>query len=609
MRVIGVSLIAAINLISLVQLSSGEDVVTVGRAVPDEYYLGEPGLGYEPFTDQPFEVGPNGEQPKLNQDYVWGMAANNRYIWIGTGAGSAAAAQSQAALGGDPVEPNEVTSQMGTQIRVTEFGVSQYPYLAPGLAPYFGDWRPPRIYQYDAKQGQLFDRTPRDYRLNLTLGLRSCGVHNGVALLGGPTLGQVGICLFAFDADSGKFLGSTLETRYSNIRRWIVADGQLYTSVLNTVQGRVRGSVLKWTGSKAAPFRFDVVGHLDNEGGYLAVHEGRLYVGTWPSYSLLSALPDITMDTTPPLPPVAGLWMSPPLPTGGLRLIHQEMWTKVWTPETYDPDPVLARGYAMGAMESYQGKLYFATLHFSGTGRKVFESYYGGRPSSQSRRADRDIIVLRCDGFADPENINLELLYGNSQEYVYVPTDDPPVIDEEGEVVGSWVLMPTLTGPGIYGPASFGDDDNRYAWSSVVHEGKLYFGTYDQEGLFEVDDIINEIELAELEMREPDFSTGGDADVGADLYRFDGHTGPATAVTINAFEKYSIHGFRNMVSTPYGMFLGTANSQNLLFDPTDNLPDGGWELLKLVSSTPMESSPAQDVAAPSQRLQVDVLSK
>jgi hypothetical protein len=37
-----------------------------------------------------------------------------------------------------------------------------------------------------------------------------------------------------------------------------------------------------------------------------------------------------------------------------------------------------------------------------------------------------------------------------------------------------------------------------------------------------------------------------------------------------------------MLSTSSGLYLGMSNAQSLLSDTSDNLPDGGWELLRLL---------------------------
>ncbi|MBN1512970.1 MAG: thrombospondin type 3 repeat-containing protein [Phycisphaerae bacterium] len=67
---------------------------------------------------------------------------------------------------------------------------------------------------------------------------------------------------------------------------------------------------------------------------------------------------------------------------------------------------------------------------------------------------------------------------------------------------------------------------------------------------------------------------------GADLYRFCSSDTPALAVNIAGLGNYSNYGVRTMVSDDT-LYLGTANAYNLLTNPDDCLPEGGWELHRL----------------------------
>lgn len=535
----------------------------VAHGEPDQLYkgIGQPYVPYNLLTKDQEGT------PKNNYDYLWGLASEGRYIWCGTGAGVTSTASAQVASGlTDPNSAVESVSTGGIKYRVWEFASSKYPLPPAALKAYFGDWRPPQVFQYDMLTRRLIDRTPVSVSRFSTLGLRSAGVKNGVALLGGPSLYQVGIHLFAFDAQTGEFLGTQYRSEYSNIRRWVDVQGCLYTTVANTIQTDVRGSVLKWTGSRSNPFSFEVVGHLDNEGAYLTGHEGRLYVGTWPSTTAYTYLTSTSLEN----PPVCGLWMSPRLLPGGLSPLQAKSWQKVWNISQYDPDDVIAVGVAMGAMHSFNGKLYWGTLHFPAAGLKAMQTEYGGIPSSNIALSERSPMIFRGTDLDNPQKATVELLYGNSKEYTYTWNGSAPV---NGQINGTWAAVPNRLGKaGLYGTTGFGDNTNRYTWSSEVHKGRLYFGTFDVNALSKIGTAVD---LA---------ASGGNppATDGADVWRFDNHTSPAVAVTRNGFGNTARHGIRNMVSTPFGLFMGTANSANLLTDRTDNLPDGGWELLKLV---------------------------
>jgi hypothetical protein len=357
--------------------------------------------------------------------------------------------------------------------------------------------------------------------------------------------------------------------------------------MLNSEQTRIRGTVLKWCGNRLTPLLFDEVGNLDNEGAYLAEHKGRLYVGTWASFSYLPLI----LGELPERPPVAGIWMSPTLPArGGLRTRDADSWKKVWSADEYDPDPTLVLGIAMGPMESFKGKLYWGTLTFPQAGTTAFEYDYGGRPISNANRLDRDPLILRGQDFDKPTK-SVELLYGSINEWVYHPELDmdgnPVVID--GVVQGAWVN--TINNYGVWplfgtdgntdeNTHGFDDSSNTYIWSSAVYKDKLYFGTFDQNAIGSYGSTVNAYEAG---------TQGTLATRGGDVWRFDDHVNPAVAVTRNGFGNQLIHGFRNMVATKHGLFFGSANSANLLPDEADaanlneavDLPRGGWELYKL----------------------------
>ncbi len=68
---------------------------------------------------------------------------------------------------------------------------------------------------------------------------------------------------------------------------------------------------------------------------------------------------------------------------------------------------------------------------------------------------------------------------------------------------------------------------------------------------------------------------------GADLWRFTKTDGPAKAVSLSGVWNYTNYGVRNMVSTTGALYLGMANPMNLLTNPADEVPEGGWELIQL----------------------------
>ena len=60
---------------------------------------------------------------------------------------------------------------------------------------------------------------------------------------------------------------------------------------------------------------------------------------------------------------------------------------------------------------------------------------------------------------------------------------------------------------------------------------------------------------------------------------------PAKPVSLSGVGNYTSYGVRTMVSDDF-LYLGMANPMNLLTDPSDDVPEGGWELIKLSIANP-----------------------
>jgi hypothetical protein len=73
---------------------------------------------------------------------------------------------------------------------------------------------------------------------------------------------------------------------------------------------------------------------------------------------------------------------------------------------------------------------------------------------------------------------------------------------------------------------------------------------------------------------------------GADLFYFPFPQSPAFPESINGVGNLSSYGIRTVATGTGSMFLGMANPMNLLTNLTDDLPEGGWELLKLTPRPP-----------------------
>jgi hypothetical protein len=127
-----------------------------------------------------------------------------------------------------------------------------------------------------------------------------------------------------------------------------------------------------------------------------------------------------------------------------------------------------------------------------------------------------------------------------------------------------------------YGSAGFGNFFNNYTWWMEVFDDRLFVGTMDflYLGAAGIRDMFN----------FPDVLTRTfERFYGADLWAFPSRRAPAAPVSMSGVGNFTNYGIRTMVTTPDALYLGTANPMNLLTDPDDEMPDGGWELIRLRS--------------------------
>lgn len=550
----------------------------LAKAMPDECFAA---------IGQPYPAGPPcaAGQAKVNQSYVWGMTRAGKTLWFGTGANVNCLTSGRALRNTTPTLNDDW---------VCEYGESQIAKRNPQLPAILGDHRPPRLYTYDTVKGQLTEKTdlvrnasPEDAnRLTTTAGIRAAGTFGGVALLGGPALGN-SINLFAFDTDTGAYLGSRNLPEFGNIRHFVVADGALYAGVGVGANGGERGHVLRWQGSKSDPFNFTVVANLPAQAADLTVHQGRIFVTTWPGAADELAGP--ATQATPVTNAIAAVWMSPKLSAGapGLNPEDADGWQQVWNVSSYEPDPVVARAYALGGLASYGGYLYWGTMHIPMKATTLHMTTYPPRDEAAARatiqNTQRAISVYRGKGFGTGHQ-KVELLYGSTQLPAYDPTAN--------DGAGAWALQSTNYTP-KFGPAGLGNPYNNYTWKMVVAGGKLYVGTMDwsylakelgqqtaaQLGLApEMAQVMAEAPTASAEMSAAERPP---AVYGGDLYVFTSGNKPAKVISDSGLGNYLNYGVRNMVADGSTLYLGMANPMNLRTDPSDDVPEGGWELIRL----------------------------
>lgn len=565
----------------------------LAKATPDECFNGI-GMPYPPGP--PCEQG----QAKVNQAYVWSLAQANNRLWFGTGANvNCIVTGSTLSL---------PTPRLNDDY-VCEFAQSQIVKQNPTMPTNVGDHRQPRVYVYDLSSGSQTEKTDDiknasaddASRLKRTLGLRAGGTHQGVVLLAGPALGT-SVNMFAFDTATGQYLGSANFTKYGNIRHFLVADDVLYAGVGVGSNGRDGGYILRWAGDRAHPFNFVEVGQLPAQVADLTLHDGRVFVSTWSAAaggslaagsvaggaasvgagvgSLLGRLG--VKPTSEADPGIAGVWMSPPLSDGerGLTVDDTARWKQVWSAASYEPDPIIAGTYGLGALVSYEGYLYWGTMHVPmKSTSKIAESY---PPANETEaratleNSQRAVSIFRGKRF-DTLLEKVELLYGEA--------DLPAYNVAANNGAGAWEM--TSTGyRARYGHIGFGNIYTNYTWTMAVSDGRLFVGTMDWSYLAK--DLLPQ---AAAQMGFSNAANGLSAALdpitidpeiyGGDLWMFDSNLQPATVVDTKGMGNYLNYGFRTMIADGSTLYLGMANPMNLRTDPADDVPEGGWELIKL----------------------------
>ncbi|WP_432971985.1 hypothetical protein [Dactylosporangium sp. CA-233914] len=532
------------------KVTSGPEVLA--KATPDECFAG---------VGEPYPAGPPCEsgQPKVNQSYVWGLTKSGDRVWFGTGANVQCLTLGTSLSQKTPVKNDDY---------VCEYGSSQLGKQTRGLAGALGDWRPPKVYLYETSSKKLTDKTgditrkssDDSQRINTTVGIRAAGSNNGIVLMGGPSL--FGINLFAFDSNSGRYLGSTSLNTYGNIRHFVVADGALYAGVGIGPDGAGGGAVLRFSGDRSNPFKYTVVANLPAQVADIVVHQGRIAATTWPS------LGGYTRANS------AAVWISPRLADGrpGLTTDDARSWKQVWSVNSYEPDPVVARTYGLGALASYGGYLYWGTMHVPLKSTQALISNYkitdGQQAGLAVKNTQRTVSIFRAGG-VDTSRPAVDLLYGESQ----LPKYDP----KGNNGTGAWSLASTGYKP-KYGASGFGNPYNNYTWSMVVTGGKLYVGTMDWGY------ISKYSPAGALPGIAAALGTQDAKSYGADLWAFDSPQEPAKAVDTTGLGNYLNYGIRTMVADGSGIYLGMANPMNLRTNTGDDVPEGGWELLRLPTS-------------------------
>ncbi|MET7419714.1 hypothetical protein [Dactylosporangium sp. NPDC005555] len=585
-------------------------MTVAAQAQPDRWWFGpgQPTVPIRPGDE------PDGGRAQTTQGYVWAFTADEaqRHLWWGTasnatGGGMATLAAEFTGAGlGAPVrpwdDPENVTCEFDTSYNAT--------HDVPPTESVAGDALPAQIWQYDIETGAATDRTPSAAQcpdFQRLAGIRAAGSIGDVVLLGGiettTTAGaQAGgtVVLLAYNVD-GTFLGARRFPEWDNIKNFIVAGGRLYFGVGLAPKGgrapkggpgRPTGSVQRWRGTAADPFRFEEVGLLGNQPSYFTVHRDRIVTGTW-----------VGTGSSEP----AGVYISPPLHELGPQT--RTDWRLVFTAANLFPDPLTAHSMVSFAVVSYEGWIY-ATFGIPSVAPSLTHHLAAYPQIPRGSVAELALAYMRSSPggvvyrIKDPGEVNqqVELLYGEHRYWVY---------DQD---TGEWAMRDNLLHQEPrFGSGGFGSRFNDYVgWGAAVFRGKLYLGTFNTEKVLRditlnpATGLLNEV-LARP-VRDVEVTLWRqiasrlvfrDNRTAGQVWVFDDADSPARPLTTTGFNNACNWGVRGVL--PVGdehLFFGTNQGWQYPTEPRDGPPRrAGWQLLKYDPGAAVSAPPLWERAA------------
>ncbi|MFC4039599.1 hypothetical protein ACFO1B_14330 [Dactylosporangium siamense] len=590
---------AAVAMLGTRKMVPGEDrrhgVTVAAQAQPDRWWFG---LGR---PTRPIEAGegrPDGGRAQTTQGYLWAFTADEaqRSVWWGTvsnavGGGIATLAGDFAGSGlGVPVQPwddpDNVTCEFASSYNAV--------HDVPPAQDIVGDVVPVQVWQHDIASGTSVERTPDAQQcpdFDRLAGLRAAGSIGDVVFLGGietTTSGgaQAGgtVMLLAYHTD-GTFLGWQRFPEWDNIKNFVVAGGRLYFGVSLAETGEAgtgsgpnppTGSVQRWRGTAANPFRFEEVGLLGNQPTYFTVHQDRIVTGTW-----------VGTGSSEP----AGVYVSPPLHELSTRT--RTGWQLVFTAAHLFPDPLTAAAMVSFAVTSFEGWIY-ATFGIPSVAPSLTRHLATHPDQSGGSFPDLAMAYLRSSPggvvyrIKDPGQLNqqVELLYGERRYWVFDPDSE------------DWALRDNLLHQNPrFGGGGFGTRFNDYVgWGAAVFRGKLYLGTFNTEKVLRDITLNPTTGLLNQILRRPVPAVEAalwrqlasrlvfrDERTAGQVWVFDDADSPARPLTTTGFNNACNWGIRGVL--PVGdehLFFGTNQGWQYPTEPRDDPPRrAGWQLLKL----------------------------
>ncbi len=642
----------------------------IGRAPADETYFGlnDPRNNYKPYEPDvdmhPIADTATGEsgRKKYNAAYAWGVTEVGDEIWFGT-------------------LNTGWCGWMSTHLRLP---LAQAAFNFESARQVCGllEGKAPQLFIYNVNSGtlrainpdgQVFDgleigrQVAPDgeeysalYGESKGINVRAAGNHDGIVFFGAldnngssdcADLNNPGrrdyITLIAFDVKNKRFMGSR-RFPYDTVRRLNVIEHPDGSSALYAFMGPdtstqqcgvARSVLLRWVGTPESPFTggvnndgFDVVGEFDIDegaGGEFVLYEKggsrRIVVSTWAgtAQSIYANCPE-GADCSGMEPKAGGLFVTTPMPPGGFTAADRAGFIKIFSNDEFEPDPLAAKGYEMGAMTMWGDYLYWGTMHVGASaGYKHYVEAYpeineyvitgtdamglpkvADNPYQDTEFADealknswRAAMLFRTDFSAADELEDLkelgnapytELLYGEKSMTVY----DDPGRDRSGK----WVVRNNLKNmEPKFGPMGLGNLLNVYMWTMKVHNGRLYLGTFDLSGGIR-DYLLSAWDRHKAEAgwtkdavmkKIYDWASSADGRnenfiPGADLFVMEDHESPAKIITLDGFGNGGNNGVRNSAVIDGRLIFGTSTYSAL--DDGDSGASGGYEYFEVRDS-------------------------
>lgn len=547
------------------------------------YGLGDPRNSFVPGglnQTECAECERNGGKIKKNESYVWGLTEGNGQMYFGVNTNYLCIAMADMTQGG----LTATLPAYENQCWACEYDKSPH---HDDYGVMWGDWRTPRIYNYNPQTGKQLDVTPADDpNMQKVYGLRAAGSLGNVSFIAGPNKGNSGITFIAFDNVNNRLLGTKTFDKVPgfddfipfNIRRSIVINGILYFGVeyKDKATGKSNGALMRWYGDEENPFDFKVVGWTPKGANEFAVLKNKLYIGTWPLSVCRSE--EIPED---------GFQPKTVKPTDADR------WKTVFDYTTYEPDRRLSYITYCGGMTVFKDQIYFGAIHMTWGNHFIIPGLYGINPEEDPEGfinaffgMYRSSALFRLSIEEDPakegenwgtvsssktkDGCKIEMLYGEEKLPAY------------NDATKKWDIKQTNWTP-VFGKSGFNNRFINYVWSANVYDDKLFLGTMDFSNLIvpQIESLIanfgTPLPPAMLTILNAIMKTVNRS--GYEFVYFDKPEEKAKILNRDGYGNEAAYGIRNIINIGDKMYLGTANPLNLH-------EDGGWEIVEVSKEKP-----------------------